>query len=98
MKLVKDNENESNSQLLPHGACAASRCVKLVKDNENESNSQQAMHTGRLHHRCVKLVKDNENESNSQHCLSRSSIRTSMRLFNVILCHYVHFSTKIMTV
>ena len=98
MKLVKDNENESNSQpswfVPPTGAS----CVKLVKDNESESNSQQAMHTGRLHHRCVKLVKDNENESNSQHCLSRSSIRTSMRLFNVILCHYVHFSTKIMTV
>ena len=41
MKLVKDNENESNSQhvhMLPYMPLC---CVKLVKDNENESNSQR---------------------------------------------------------
>ena len=40
VKLVKDNENESNSQLLSRRMREAKRCVKLVKDNENESNSQ----------------------------------------------------------
>ena len=97
MKLVKDNENESNSQHSSVSVVGYLSCVKLVKDNENESNSQLLPHGACAASRCVKLVKDNENESNSQHCLSSSSIRTSMRLFNVILCHYVHFSTKIMT-
>ena len=41
MKLVKDNENESNSQPVSMPIQIMSSCVKLVKDNENESNSQR---------------------------------------------------------
>ena len=41
MKLVKDNENESNSQQGCVKVDNGVRCVKLVKDNENESNSQR---------------------------------------------------------
>ena len=66
MKLVKDNENESNSQLGAWVGAGAGCCVKLVKDNENESNSQHHGSMGQKLGRCVKLVKDNENESNSQ--------------------------------
>ena len=66
MKLVKDNENESNSQLALAKGAAAESCVKLVKDNENESNSQLLKYDTAWHKGCVKLVKDNENESNSQ--------------------------------
>ena len=40
MKLVKDNENESNSQHKALDVVDGLGCVKLVKDNENESNSQ----------------------------------------------------------
>ena len=40
VKLVKDNENESNSQPFRSRLTLSSSCVKLVKDNENESNSQ----------------------------------------------------------
>ena len=40
VKLVKDNENESNSQPVALGDAGSPGCVKLVKDNENESNSQ----------------------------------------------------------
>ena len=40
VKLVKDNENESNSQRVGVMPDETERCVKLVKDNENESNSQ----------------------------------------------------------
>ena len=66
VKLVKDNENESNSQH-PHRAdMPKTCCVKLVKDNENESNSQLIHDADALRVSCVKLVKDNENESNSQ--------------------------------
>ena len=66
MKLVKDNENESNSQPAFVAFVAAACCVKLVKDNENESNSQLSAVLLMVVPRCVKLVKDNENESNSQ--------------------------------
>ena len=66
MKLVKDNENESNSQLIFKLPLILVSCVKLVKDNENESNSQHHGSMGQKLGRCVKLVKDNENESNSQ--------------------------------
>ena len=66
VKLVKDNENESNSQLANRGSSLNVRCVKLVKDNENESNSQPSSRSSSRWVRCVKLVKDNENESNSQ--------------------------------
>ena len=41
VKLVKDNENESNSQHIGNRTLIRSSCVKLVKDNENESNSQR---------------------------------------------------------
>ena len=41
MKLVKDNDNESNSQQGERWIRESHRCVKLVKDNDNESNSQQ---------------------------------------------------------
>ena len=40
VKLVKDNENESNSQQAECDEDDEYCCVKLVKDNENESNSQ----------------------------------------------------------
>ena len=40
VKLVKDNENESNSQHRVGIFPSDPGCVKLVKDNENESNSQ----------------------------------------------------------
>ena len=66
MKLVKDNENESNSQLQDDRQLLSLRCVKLVKDNENESNSQQLRSIAGCCISCVGLVKDNENESNSQ--------------------------------
>ena len=66
MKLVKDNENESNSQLKTVMLTVPPCCVKLVKDNENESNSQLVETMWKLLESCVKLVKDNENESNSQ--------------------------------
>ena len=66
VKLVKDNENESNSQPSQRGCFRPSGCVKLVKDNENESNSQQLRSIAGCCISCVGLVKDNENESNSQ--------------------------------
>ena len=66
MKLVKDNENESNSQRSLEYEIQTHRCVKLVKDNENESNSQQLRSIAGCCISCVGLVKDNENESNSQ--------------------------------
>ena len=66
VKLVKDNENESNSQLIFKLPIILVSCVKLVKDNENESNSQQLRSIAGCCISCVGLVKDNENESNSQ--------------------------------
>ena len=40
VKLVKDNDNESNSQRSQGKVVDTGSCVKLVKDNDNESNSQ----------------------------------------------------------
>ena len=53
VKLVKDNENESNSQHCKKCYVDSKSCVKLVKDNENESNSQPTQDADLL---CVEVV------------------------------------------
>ena len=78
VKLVKDNENESNSQLRIVSSAISIGCVKLVKDNENESNSQLIVSPRNGKIGCVKLVKDNENESNSQLCSCDTDRQTSL--------------------
>ena len=63
---VKDNDNESNSQLLFLAVIIDCRCDWSVKDNDNESNSQLTFFFPFGYLSCDWSVKDNDNESNSQ--------------------------------
>ena len=71
----KDNDNESNSQLVKRGDEHAKGCDQWFKDNDNESNSQLANIDYRIEACCDQWFKDNDNESNSQQALQRRSGR-----------------------
>ena len=88
---VKDNDNESNSQLELLRDRYKTSCDWSVKDNDNESNSQLVCGADIPDSRCDWSVKDNDNESNSQPARhSCGLLRVVIGLSKIMIMKAIH--------